>query len=293
MRNFLVRLAQRSIGQVPVVRSRAMVAPPVIGAGVGPAMAEAPEPSRAPAVAVGEPSPLVAAVTHSAGEPPSAIPPAGMPSIVIPPAEIHAIHTTRVITEVVERPSSASSIASSERDGQEVAPLVATTDQPPRVAPPIRPVLAVAIEPAAPPPTMADPAPQVPTEASALARDDIIPAIDRGPALRPAPIEIVAPRLEPLDATEPIRHAAALTPASRDLPPQFSLGAVPPAPTAAKASPPSEERVVQVRIGAIEIHAPMPPPAPPAPAAVPLPRAVPRGGFDDFARLRSYAPWEW
>jgi hypothetical protein len=55
---------------------------------------------------------------------------------------------------------------------------------------------------------------------------------------------------------------------------------------------PEAERPVHVRIGAIEIHAAEPEraaasvPAPPPPIA-------PAGGFDEFARLRSYAPWGW
>jgi hypothetical protein len=52
-------------------------------------------------------------------------------------------------------------------------------------------------------------------------------------------------------------------------------------------------REVDVRIGTIEIHAEpaSPAPAPPAPLAG---TAVgrPQGGFDDFVRLRTYAPWE-
>ena len=52
------------------------------------------------------------------------------------------------------------------------------------------------------------------------------------------------------------------------------------------------ERVVHVRIGAIEIHgAPAPAFAPAAPAPAPI---VPSGesGFDRYERLRSYAAWE-
>ncbi len=52
-------------------------------------------------------------------------------------------------------------------------------------------------------------------------------------------------------------------------------------------------REVDVRIGTIEIHAETvspvaAPPAPLASAAV----GRPQGGFDDFVRLRTYAPWE-
>lgn len=54
------------------------------------------------------------------------------------------------------------------------------------------------------------------------------------------------------------------------------------------------ERVVHVRIGAIEIHGAVPvaAPAPPAPHTL---ASVPSsdGGFDRFARMRTYAPSEW
>jgi hypothetical protein len=68
------------------------------------------------------------------------------------------------------------------------------------------------------------------------------------------------------------------------------------APSAAVASGPPDppvERIVHVRIGSIEIQGPptaagqpaAPNPAPPSSAA------TPPAGFDEFARLRSYAPW--
>lgn len=52
-------------------------------------------------------------------------------------------------------------------------------------------------------------------------------------------------------------------------------------------------RDVDVRIGTIEIHAEptSPVPVPPAPLAMPA-VGRPLGGFDDFVRLRTYAPWE-
>jgi hypothetical protein len=53
-------------------------------------------------------------------------------------------------------------------------------------------------------------------------------------------------------------------------------------------------REVDVRIGMIEIHAEpaSPVPAPPAPLATAAGVGRPQGGFDDFVRLRTYAPWE-
>jgi hypothetical protein len=60
------------------------------------------------------------------------------------------------------------------------------------------------------------------------------------------------------------------------------------------------ERTVHVRIGAIEIYQARAEPGPPAPAALaPSPVATfsapasAARGFDDYAALRSYAPWAW
>ena len=55
------------------------------------------------------------------------------------------------------------------------------------------------------------------------------------------------------------------------------------------------DRVVHVRIGAIEIHGPAPAPAvAPPPSRPASPRAESSAGaFDRFTRLRSYAPWDW
>jgi hypothetical protein len=293
MKNFLVRLAQRSIGQVPVVRSRVMLAPPVIGSGGAAPMAEAPvPPAHPPALATGEaPSPLAAAV-HTAGELPRAIPqPATAPSVVPTQAGIHAIHTTRVITEVIERPVPAGPAAPIEHDGQETRP-PADLRYPQIVPRPIQPAVALAIQAAAPPIAVPDMAAQTPVPAPIATRGDAELAVDRSPAMQPASIEFITPRHEPLDRTEPTDRTVTMTPASRHQPPLPGQDAVSPAPPPAKMSPPSQERVVQVRIGTIEIHAPQP--SPPAPMAAPMPRSLPRGGgFDEFARLRSYAPWEW
>jgi hypothetical protein len=259
MKNFLVRLAQRSIGQVPVVRSRVMLAPPVIGPCVGAAMAEAPVP---PAL-----------------------------SVASPQAEIHAIHTTHLITEVMERPVPAASAAPIEHDGQETRPLADLEHQPQIVSRPIQPAAALVIHEAAAPIAVPDMAARAPVPAPIATRGDAELAVDRSPVMQPARIEFITPRHEPPDTPEPADPTVTMTPASRHQPPLPGQDGVRPVPPPAKVSPPSHERVVQVRIGAIEIHAP---PPPPAPMAAPMPRSLPRGGgFDEFARLRSYAPWEW
>jgi hypothetical protein len=55
------------------------------------------------------------------------------------------------------------------------------------------------------------------------------------------------------------------------------------------------ERVVQVRIGAIEIHGAesAPPAAPVSPAAATAPLLSSPGDFDRYAALRTYAAREW
>lgn len=64
--------------------------------------------------------------------------------------------------------------------------------------------------------------------------------------------------------------------------------------------PPAPERTVLVRIGSIEIHGPeantgssMPVAAPAASTIASVPPSAPAGGFEEFAALRSYAPWAW
>jgi hypothetical protein len=84
--------------------------------------------------------------------------------------------------------------------------------------------------------------------------------------------------------------------------PEMTVELVSPAPgrqpgmrgTAPSASMP--ERVIQVTIGALEIHAAPPPVAAPgasAPAPAPAPTAAPEGGFAEFTSLRTYARAGW
>ena len=84
------------------------------------------------------------------------------------------------------------------------------------------------------------------------------------------------------------------TPSVRVEPASRERSLVPP--VVLRAEPPAaNERTVHVRIGSIEIHgAESAPAAPPAsPVAAPPGRTPNGGGFDDFARLRSYTPWQW
>jgi hypothetical protein len=293
MMDFLVRLAQRSIGQVPVVRARAALAPALVGDAGGPAMVDAPLPAGQPSPMMAEtPSPGWTAM-QIASERLPAIAPLAAPAAPAPRAEAHAILTTRIISEVVERPPPSPPMAPVERDGQGARPAAATTREPPDAAPPIQPAATIVIQaaPPAPPIVLPEPTVQTAAEAPAAIGDDAAAKTDRGPVLRPAAVEFLIPKREPRDTEASSDRATALMPLHRDLPPLTGLGPVRPA--APPASAPSEERVVQVRIGAIEIHAPPLPPAAAPPVAAAMQRPAPRAGFDDFARLRSYAPWEW
>ena len=289
MTSFLVRLAQRSIGQVPVVHSRAVLTPPLAGDSGTAAIADASAAPRAPALRSGEPpSPVTAALQIGNETPPASPPPTPTPVASMPPTETHAILTTRVISEVIERSSPSPRIPPIEPAQQEARPVGDIAHSPPSMAPLDPPAATVVIQAAAPPPIVKpDLATQGPTPGpSPTPSAPDLPAT-LSPAPQLTPIEFVQPRREP-HPTESIDLTTALGPVRRD-PPLPGLEIMPPSEPPVKA-PPSEERIVQVRIGAIEIHAPAPPPAP---AAIPMQRSVPRGGFDEFARLRSYAPWEW
>jgi len=95
---------------------------------------------------------------------------------------------------------------------------------------------------------------------------------------------------------EPVRPRAAVEPPRRnpDLPRVGVLEPVlPPRPSRLPVPEAAPQRQIDVRIGTIEIIGPEPAPRPlpPAPAAGPAPHSLPGGGFDDFVRLRTYAPW--
>jgi hypothetical protein len=96
-----------------------------------------------------------------------------------------------------------------------------------------------------------------------------------------------------------------IEPAASDAPAPVVV-TIQPAALAAPATPApghesTPERTVHVRIGAIEIYgadaggaAQTPTAIAPATAlATPASPASPAGGFDDYAALRSYAPWAW
>jgi hypothetical protein len=295
--DFLVRLARRGAGLTPAVRARATPppAPPEAAAAaaageveaprnvgvpaltttpVTPALGPAPpilsrEPALttrpAPIVAVpaplGEPLPLAAVPPARPGPP---VAPAASPRT--PPAEALGPPGTRVVVGEV-----------SEADAAPRAPLPEVEHLPARR---IETRIERAAAPAPPTesrPSSIDgssplPSPQTPVRATGAEDIQVVERlIERAPVGEPR-VEVAAAPLA--SAIEP----APTTPPLRSLP------------------DPAPERVIQVRIGAIEIHAPQPvapaaPLAPSAPATAPPP--PPAGGFDDFASLRSYAPWRW
>lgn len=291
MKDFLIRLAQRSIGQVPVVRSRAALPPSLpAGEGAGPPVEAPSAPARAPSSMTGEPpwpAPH-AALTARDPLPATTVSPAATPAEPLPRPESSAIPTIRIVSETVAPPLPLPPAAFSEPEGRSVEPAASATAEPAMATPAIQAAPTIIIQPAPPAPKIAPPALaiQAVVQAPTAAADDPGAVIDGRPTLRSAPVEFIMPKHESRDTVAAIEPAASPRPADRDLPQLSGREAMPPV-----QAPQSDERVVQVRIGAIEIHAP-PPPAPAAPPA-PLQRPVSRGGFDEFARLRSYAPWEW
>jgi hypothetical protein len=83
--------------------------------------------------------------------------------------------------------------------------------------------------------------------------------------------------------------------------PEPTAALIEPAPTTASTAPllrDSEapaQRAIHIRIGSIEIHSEERAPATAAPVTQPsaAPAASRGGGFDQFARLRRYTPWQW
>jgi hypothetical protein len=105
------------------------------------------------------------------------------------------------------------------------------------------------------------------------------------PALQPRPERRNAIRQPPKIEPPPVRGVAS-GPAIEPATPRFRERVI--------ALESVAERRVEVRIGTIEIHGSdlepslLPTPPPEAPAASPMPAA---SGFDDFAAIRTYAPW--
>jgi hypothetical protein len=127
--------------------------------------------------------------------------------------------------------------------------------------------------------TMADNASDVPSDTRpARHRPTVEPRRDELSVELPLPRVSAGPRRTDAPSMTPIEPVLAPAPLDR---PRTVIDGGP-------------GREVHVRIGTIEIHAETDTPAPmsrPA-AAAPTTAVASPGGFDDFVRLRSYAPWE-
>jgi hypothetical protein len=126
-----------------------------------------------------------------------------------------------------------------------------------------------------------------------------LPAAPHEPSEGPRPSALVTPELRSIERV--ISHTRIIETTGDSGRSAIADPSPTPAPLASQVEPPAPEtvllpeRVVHVRIGAIEIHgAPAPMAAPPAPPSQPA--SMPPSsdaGFDRYMRLRSYAPREW
>jgi hypothetical protein len=241
----------------------------------------------------------------------AAVPPAPQPAVPIVMAQDSraaspspAVSVTSVTAPVLQRfvmPSSP-------------APL-SPASSPPAASPSAGPVQPAAMMPAPPAPPDAPPI-QPREDTRGLLRfpfpmpraaEEPVAIAQPAPAARPTvDVErVAAPLVEPAHTTErlvmetrlvePMRSASPPVPArSRDAGLLPSSAAAPAVAPARDAEAPAE-RVVQVRIGAIEIHGAEPPPsaAPASPLSATAPPLLAAGDFDRFTALRSYAAWEW
>ncbi|HEX7979879.1 MAG TPA: hypothetical protein VF461_14825 [Gemmatimonadaceae bacterium] len=258
MSDFLVNLAKRSAGLAPVVRTRAT--PGVFGVEAESASPDAAE-ARAPsAMIVPTPQTVVATVAPPAG--PVGAPqraPRTTPSIASAPAPPGVVRrvTAASPTSIAAAPP-VTSIAAREPHATQRIEATATE----RLAPIVAPAAIRSLEPAN--------------------SDERVPPSHVVREER----SVIEHRIESVTTEDaPVPMAAVIEPAMQ---PVVALPVTQPERAI--------ERTVHVRIGAIEIHgAAAQPPAPAAalPAAEPARSAPLTGGFDDYAALRSYAPWTW
>jgi len=283
MSDFLVSLARRSAGLAPMIRARAPL-PPVVADAAGDSVAEVVTPVRQ---VTDSPAPVVA---------PSVM----APSLVLPlpsvPATVAPLTAAAPAGPIVQRVPVA--VASAPASPVSSARAVESS--------PVAPVRqAIRIEPATPervvvpgvPAAIVTERPMTPRIEARSA--EIIPAtVVRGRSSDEVPRveqtrEIVKEETHIIDRTVDGAERAVEVPLTRIEP---APPAQAPAPAVVARAEPvaAPERVVHVRIGAIEIHGSEPAPvaAPAAPSA-PAPNAQFSGGFAEFAQLRSYAPWQW
>ena len=287
MSSFLVNLARRSAGLAPVVRTRPSL-PPVNAEPVAEIATERGTPSETRDAATRAPVAAMPAAT-----PPADAPMIAMPGVMAMPAPAPVPIVQRAPLAAVSTPAPSSAPPMSMRPSESAAPL-APAQQVQALVPAVERAIAAEAMPDAPPA-----APLAP-RADALV-PVIVPAnIARGE------MHIESPRVEPVresvrietrvierdvpTASEIASNAAVVTiaPAATEQPPVRGARIEQPSP--------APERTVHVRIGAIEIHgaAPAAATAPASPVAVPARNGhAAADSFDNFARLRSYAPWQW
>jgi hypothetical protein len=257
---FLLNLARRSVGLGPVIEARrdAVDLLPRVS-DVAPAAVEIPRADMPP--------------PHESAREANAPPATGPMSVAPSRAPLVSLMTAAPMAVIQRQPSAA----------------VTTTESPAR-APAASP----------PPPPNAGTLP-LPTRTIEY---HVESTIERQIAAVPAPVDVVPRAVEPSIRQEGIRPVAApaKTPRFNEYlvaprPAALTAFAVEPrlairAPTAeAGVAPGPPERTIHVRIGAIEIHGNDAPPVTAAPPAAPPSSAPASPGFDEFVRLRSYAPW--
>jgi hypothetical protein len=137
--------------------------------------------------------------------------------------------------------------------------------------------------------THAQDVPIAPVDASVMPiriRPSVVDQTPAGQPRRPRPSREVERSPTPTDASRVVEAPRA---------PVIEPALAPTVPLGQRGMPDerSRTREFEVRIGTIEIYAePGPAPGSAAPAAAPVAAARPQGGFDEFVRLRTYAPWE-
>jgi hypothetical protein len=283
MSDFVTNLARRSVGLTPLVAPRAL-------------------PPMAPLV----PEPAVETPRHAA-PPAHVVEPARVEPLAAPALHLTIMHATPgyVPPQLASSAPETSPLLLQPRTAEiqpaalEPARIETTIVLPTRAEPAMRAAervsgpTAVRVEPAA------HVTESAPTPPAALVPDLpaplVLPVRAEPPAVRePAEREFV-----PFETVRELTHRfeRIVEPsATLEIPPA-TLGVMHvavPAPQRVPEAPTPESRVVHVRIGSIEIHgaAPAAAPAPSVVAATPVSRE-PTGGFDRFARLRSYAHWQW
>lgn len=280
MSDYVTNLVRRSVGLAPLVAPLAQSMP-----FVPEVIAEAP--AAAPKL-----------VAHPTVESPGA-------SVVAAPAQIH-VHSVQgpIVIPVAAQPAQIEPIREKGRTPERelvvaVPPSIETTIVMPASTVSVFPAAIPLVEPAharaavtqtvmqSVAALLQPPTPDLPAPIVLPARAEPAPSAEPTPRAV-VPFETVRELSHRLDqVVEPA--AAAIAPIA--LPPVSNVA---PRVERVPEMPAPENRVVQVRIGSIEIHGAAPVASAPAPVtSSALAPRIASSGFDQFVRLRSYAQWEW